>query len=95
MADFPVTFSKANGFPVKFGTNDKSFGLGFGQVQVVHGNGLPPYEGEYEVTPKVEAQTLNTAQKYMVQDLTVKEIPCYKVSNNAGGNTVYIAKEVN
>jgi hypothetical protein len=53
-----------------------------------------PYTGSYEVTPKVEAQTMPTAQKLMAQDVTIKAIPIYNVSNNSGGSTVYIAKEV-
>lgn len=53
-----------------------------------------PYTGSYEVTPKVEAQTMPTAQKLMTQDVTIKAIPIYNVSNNSGGSTVYIAKEV-
>ena len=53
-----------------------------------------PYKGAYEVTPKVDAQVLPTAQKLMADDVTVKAIPIYDVSNNSGGSTVYIAREV-
>ena len=55
---------------------------------------VDPYNGSYEVTPKVEAQTMPTAQKLMTQDVTIKAIPIYNVSNSSGGSTVYIAKEV-
>ena len=48
------------------------------------------YEGEYEVTPAVEKQTLQTAKKIMKEDITVKEIPYAEVSNPAGGTTVII-----
>lgn len=48
------------------------------------------YASEYEVTPKVTAQQLKTANKLMADDLTVKAIPYFEVSNSAGGTTVTI-----
>lgn len=56
--------------------------------------GGDPYEGPYDVTPKVTAQTLPTAKKFMQEDVSVRAIPYFDVSNPAGGNTIYIAKEV-
>ncbi len=53
-----------------------------------------PYTGEYEITPKVEAQTMPTAQKLMTDDVKIKSIPYFDVSNASGGSTVYIAREV-
>ena len=53
-----------------------------------------PYEGPYDVTPKVMAQTLSTAKKLMRDDVSVRAIPYFDVSNPAGGNTIYIANEV-
>lgn len=53
-----------------------------------------PYRGAYEVTPKVDEQVLQTAQKLMADDVTINAIPIYDVSNNSGGSTVYIAREV-
>lgn len=55
---------------------------------------LPAYSGEYEVTPEVEQQVLNTAQKFLEADVTIKEIPYSETSNTAGGSTVYIGKEL-
>lgn len=52
--------------------------------------GGAPYEGDYEVTPKLEEQTLPTAQKLMKENLKIKEIPISVVSNTGGGNTVII-----
>lgn len=52
------------------------------------------YEGEYEVTPLVTHQTLPTKKKVMKDNLTIKEIPFFDVSNNAGGTTVYIGEEI-
>lgn len=53
-----------------------------------------PYKGAYVVTPRVEAQVLPTAEKLMADDVTIKAIPIYDVSNTSGGSTVYIAREV-
>ena len=55
--------------------------------------GGEPYEGPYDVTPKVTAQTLPTAKKLMRDDVSVRAIPYFDVSNPAGGKTNYIAKE--
>ena len=52
------------------------------------------YDGPYEAIPKVEGQTLQTAQKFMREDVSVRAIPYFDVSNPAGGNTIYIANEV-
>lgn len=57
--------------------------------------GYADYTGPYEVTPKVEAQSLPTRDKHMIQDVSVREIPFYKTSNAQQGETVYIAKELN
>lgn len=48
------------------------------------------YDGVYQVTPKLESQTLATRNKLMTDDVTVEEIPISSVSNTAGGNTVII-----
>jgi hypothetical protein len=54
----------------------------------------PPYEGDYEVTPKVIEQKLPTAKKLLAEDVKIKEIPYFEVGNLSGGNTVYIGNEV-
>ena len=64
----------------------------FGKIQL-SGN-LSIYNGDYTVTPSVEEQTLKTANKKMLEDITVKKIPFYETSNLSGGNTVYIGNEV-
>lgn len=48
------------------------------------------YEGDYEVTPRVDEQTLSTADKLMSADVTIKQIPYAEVSNIQGGKTVTI-----
>ena len=54
---------------------------------------LPTYEGEYEVTPKVyENKTLQTKNHSMKDNITVKKIPQYEVSND-NGYTLIIGEE--
>ena len=52
------------------------------------------YKGSYEVTPKVAEQSMYTKDKLMAEDVKIKSIPFFSVSNETGGNTVYIGKEV-
>ena len=54
----------------------------------------PQYTGEYFVLPKAhQAQILETANKLVVQNITVYEVPYEETHNESGGSTVYIAKE--
>lgn len=58
------------------------------------GSGPPPnpYEGEYTVTPSaIDTQVLPTANKFLEDDILVKSVPYYEVSNTQGGLTVSIA----
>lgn len=48
------------------------------------------YIGEYEVSPKFEAQTLQTKKLAMRDDVKIKEIVITKTSNIGGGKTVII-----
>lgn len=69
--------------------------MAFQAVQVVSVRPeMDYYEGSYEVVPTVTAQQLETKQKFLVDDIVIREIPFFNVSNTAGGNTVYIGKEV-
>ena len=52
-----------------------------------------PYDGDYIVTPSVNSQTLETANKKMLNDVQVKAIPYYDVSNEYG-RTIYIGGEI-
>ena len=58
---------------------------------VIEGGSSPPYEGDYEITPKVSQQEFETKNKRMKEDLTVLAIPYSQVSNPQGGLTVNIA----
>ena len=44
-------------------------------VRVINTGSAPPYEGDYEVTPKAEEQTLPTANRLLNKNIVVKPIP--------------------
>lgn len=56
--------------------------------------GYVDYKDSYEVTPKTTEQVLQTKDKHLTDDVTIKSIPYFDVSNTAGGSTVYIGNEV-
>lgn len=53
-------------------------------------SGAPYYEGDYEITPRLYQQELETAGKLMEDDVTVYEIPVARTTNPTGGLTVMI-----
>lgn len=70
------------------GTDYEDVGMSIGaEYTMVQGD---PYEGAYEVTPRVYAQTLETEGKLMSDDVTVHEIPVTRTTNPTGGLTVLI-----
>lgn len=80
---------------VVFSEKDASVDVEFGKVQhITKIIGGEPYDGEYEVTPKMMEQTLPTRAKVMEDDVTIKKIPVFVTSNTSGGTTVYIGSEV-
>lgn len=65
------------------------------QVAVLVGHlslpiGYEEYVGTYTVIPKTEAQTVQTANKHLSNDINVDAIPYHAVGNESGGNTVTI-----
>ena len=56
--------------------------------------GYVDYVGDYEVTPKINEQSLQTKDKHLTENVTIKSIPYFETSNTSGGNTVYIGSEV-
>lgn len=76
---------------VEFTEIDLKFDMGFEHFQSITGSpNIEYYEGSYTVTPKPEEQTLETKNKYLVEDVVVKDIPYAEVTNNANGITVTI-----
>lgn len=54
------------------------------------GRTYPHYDGEYEVTPRLYEQSLETNGKLMDNNVTVFEIPITRTTNPTGGQTVLI-----
>lgn len=53
------------------------------------------YDGPYEVTPLVASEVvLETRKKLMRDDVTVRKVPQYEVSNDAGGYTLTIGEVI-
>lgn len=53
----------------------------------------PEYNGPYDITPLFSAQVLPTAKRLMQQDVTIKKIPQYEVTNDSNGYTLIIGEE--
>lgn len=89
-ADMQIDFDEtAVEIPIQFDSDD-DFEVGFGEVTEVIPDDIPAYEGNYEVNPTFADQILDTSGLLMEEDVTIKPIPIYEVSNNAGGTTVII-----
>ena len=74
--------------PMDVGTDIENIGLSIGaEYNVAQAE---TYDGSYEVTPRVYAQSLDTDGKLMDDDVTVHEIPVTRTSNLQGGLTVLI-----
>lgn len=79
---------------IKLNEDEKRLGLNFDNFQQITLSKVERYNGAYIVVPKTNSQILKTNQKLMNDDVTVKEIPYFEVSNDNGGVTVYIGKEI-
>ena len=51
------------------------------------------YAGPYDITPLLSAQTLPTAKRLLQQNITIKKIPQYEVTNDSNGYTLIIGEE--
>ena len=87
-----VQFNQTNQkLAVEFNSNKKNFGMSFQALQPITARPeVDYYEGGYEVVPKATAQRLETKDKYLTDNVEIKEIPFANVTNNAGGITVTI-----
>lgn len=83
-----VTIGKPK-MSISFGGDTLSASTGIPVVKEY--TGAPVYDGEYVVIPLArEEQALPTAAHLLTQDVVVREIPYYEVSNPSGGYTVNI-----
>ena len=80
--------------PVKVTEVDSGYKIGV-ETAIIVGNKYEYYDGATTVTPKADSQTvLETADKVVLDDITVLKIPYWETSNISGGYTVFIAGEV-
>lgn len=85
-----VTFQEKQGFHVLFEEPTERLNVTFGEISTRYTGEIEDYEGEYEVVPKVEAQTLFTENKRMEANVFIYEIPYAVASNDSGGMTATI-----
>lgn len=81
-------------FELEFDLDDMSFNPEFDVAVDTQGD-VVPYTGDYIVDPDFATQILGTKEKYMLDDVTVNPIEVARVSNPAGGRTIYIGGEIN
>lgn len=85
-----VEFTQSTDFLVEFG--EEEFPVDLGATTMI--SSAPVYDGVYTVTPKNYEETeLKTKDKMMQNNVTVKKIPKYEVSNDFGGSTLIIGDE--
>lgn len=74
--------------PITTISGNITYGIGEGDFS-------PVYDGDYNVTPLAFQEVkLNTKDKKLIEDIVVREIPYYETTNPSGGNTVYIAGQI-
>lgn len=81
-------------FDLEFDLDDMSFYPEFDVAVNTQGD-VVPYTGNYIVDPDFATQILGTKEKFMLDDVTVNPIEVARVSNPAGGRTIYIGGEIN
>lgn len=79
---------------VKLANLSNVFSTNFGEIQTITEYLGEKYEGDYVVTPRVTEQTMETKDKVLTDNVVIKSIPFYNVSNASGGNTVYIGDKI-
>ena len=78
-------------FDVKFREINEKLNVDFEHLQIVSDHtGVEHYKGDYTVTPKVEKQELATRQKFLTENVKIKEIPFIEVSKSEDGQTLFI-----
>lgn len=80
-------------FETQIASDSEVFSFGYDNVYEVVKD-VETYDGDYTVTPMTTSQSLDTTGKLMTKDVVIKEIPFFETSNNEGGHTIYIGKEL-
>lgn len=85
--------SNDTSFDLKIGNDKENFEFLYDTLYEVDKD-YDAYLGEYEVVPAIKQQQLDTKDKLMKKDVVISAIPFFETSNDEGGNTVYIGKEL-
>ena len=95
MLNFNVVFQSTDcDFNARLSNTSEKIMVDMGAVFEVENKHRDIYDGSYTVTPKAHDKTvLNTANKILLEDVTVVEIPYYETTNPYG-STIFIANEV-
>ena len=83
-----VSFEESPEINVRFSQFECTFKPDFGEIVTVRNNDI--YEGDYNITPRVYEQILETKDKLMLNNITVEIIPLTRVVNLADGYTITI-----
>lgn len=95
VATFELEFNLDDmSFEPEFDLDYMSFNPEFDVIVNTQGD-VVPYTGDYIVDPDFATQILGTKEKYMLDNVTVNPIEVARVSNPAGGRTIYIGGEIN
>lgn len=79
--------------PVKMQVVSKTICMNVDNAKFVYLGG-EPYTGTYDITPSTKTnQVLETAHKFLSENVNVKKIPYSQTGNPSGGNTVYIGSD--
>lgn len=90
MNDFAVAFVEQPPLGIKIDEDNTAIGLRITEG----GDMLPFYAGPYEYTPDFDGAVLETKNKSMLDDVTIRAIPISRTTNPQGGKTVYIGEVV-
>lgn len=85
--------SNDTSFDLKIGNDKETFEFLYDTLYEVDKD-YDAYLGKYQVVPAVKKQQLDTKDKLMKKDVVISAIPFFETSNDEGGNTVYIGKEL-
>ncbi len=75
---------------IKFAELQQTFTGGFGEMLQRDPDEASLYTGNYTVIPEIQAQTLDTKDKILRENVKVQKIPLYEVGNASSGETVII-----
>ena len=89
MAQFEAVFNETvNEFTAEFNEGVQPFNASMDQVVKVFPD---VYDGDYEVTPSAETQTLSTKNRTMVNDITINPIPSNYGLITWNGSTITVS----